>query len=112
MAEIRRWFGNAMIIARADSSDEFTWVPTSEYRKLEAQLERATDLIRYQRIELLDAELINEEEYAALATDGDNRQRVARLEGYDGIHKQLAEVKKAAENLVDAMETCHTCKGI
>lgn len=70
---------------------------TERLSELEAQLERATDLVRHMRSELHSAELISDEEYAALAADSDNGQRVARLEGYDKIRKDLAEAKKAAE---------------
>ena len=48
-------------------------------------------------LEGVRTELISDEEYAALAADSDNGQRVARLEGYDKIRKDLAEAKKAAE---------------
>jgi hypothetical protein len=61
---------------------------------LTAQVERATDLVRYMRGELFDANLIDEKEYAALAAGSENGQRVARLEGYD---KAIAEARKAVD---------------
>lgn|ERR1017187_2010433 len=63
---------------------------------LEHKLEREMDLVRYQRSELFDAELISEDEYAALVADSENGQRVARLESYDAIRK-LSEARQAAE---------------
>lgn len=58
---------------------------------LRAQLadrQRLFDLVRHQRGPLHDAELISDEEYAALAGD---HGAVARLEGYDEMRAQLAE---------------------
>ena len=63
---------------------------------LERQLQRATDLVRYMRSELHKAKLIDNEEYAALVADSESGQRVARLEGYDRIERQLAEAREAA----------------
>jgi len=68
---------------------------------LTAQVERATDLVRYMRGELFDANLIDEKEYAALAAGSENGQRVARLEGYD---KAIAEARKAAEIAREALK--------
>ena len=74
--------------------------------ELKAQLERATDLVRWNRHVLFDEGLISDEEFAALVADSDNGQRVTRLEGYDKTRKDLAEVKKAATALVEAMDRC------
>lgn len=52
------------------------------------EVARLRDLVRHQRSALHDAELITDEEYAALAGD---QGAVARLEGYDAIQQKLKE---------------------
>lgn len=87
-----------------DKSGEDDWVQAEIYdallahtRELEAALkeavqreERLTDLVRHQRHELHDADLISDDEFAALLADSDGGKRVARLEGYDAIRRELA----------------------
>ena len=60
-----------------------------ENAALKATIERLTDLVRYERHHLLDAQLISEEEYAALVADSESGQRVARLEGYDAMRRTI-----------------------
>ena len=55
--------------------------------KLEGQLQRATDLIRFARHFLHNENCISDEEYAAIVADSDGR--VARLEGYDKVRTAL-----------------------
>ena len=57
---------------------------------------RLTDLVRYTRHDLFEDGLITPEEYAALVSDSDNGQRVARLEGYDALTRKVAALE--AEN--------------
>lgn len=52
------------------------------------RLGRLFDLVRHQRGELHEAELITDEEYVALAAA---QGSVRRLETYDGLRKRLAE---------------------
>ena len=65
----------------------------AERDELKAQLQRAMDLVRYQRGALLCEELIDETEYAALVADCENGERVARLETYDALRKETAALK-------------------
>jgi len=68
--------------------------------ELERRLQRMTDLVRYQRMELHETGLITDEEYAALVqVEG----AVARLEGYDGVRKALAEERARLKNTVTAL---------
>ncbi len=58
--------------------------------------QRLLDLVRQQRIELHDANLITDREYADLAqVDG----AVVRLESYDAVRKQLAAERGKVEEL-------------
>lgn len=57
---------------------------------LDNQVERLTDLVRYQRWELFQAGLITQEEFAALVADSEGGERVARLEGWDAAKARLA----------------------
>ena len=59
-----------------------------------AELQRLRDLVRQQRSELHDANLISDEEYAALAMDGG---AVPRLMGYDEMRTQLAAQAERVE---------------
>jgi hypothetical protein len=54
-----------------------------------AMSQRVWDLLRYQRMELHNANLITNEEYAALAFD---HPAVARLETYDELRAELARL--------------------
>lgn len=66
--------------------------------------QRVWDLLRQQRMELLDAKLISEEEYAELATlkpSGSPR----RLETYDAIRGRLEAAHKALRDLGHGTET-------
>lgn len=51
---------------------------------------RLWDLVRYQRMELHDAELISDQEYADLASDHGS---VKRLETYESLRRDLASAK-------------------
>ncbi len=64
--------------------------------RFSASVERLTDLVRYQRHELFNQLLIDEQEFAALVADSDSGQRVARLEGYDRMRERIAALE--AEN--------------
>ena len=59
---------------------------------LEASNQRLRDLVRYKRMELFEDGLIDEKEYSELLTNTPGA--VSRLEGYDKINAQLAEVRK------------------
>lgn len=63
--------------------------------------QRLFDLVRQQRAELHDAELINDAEYAALAMATGS---VQRLETYDDLQSQLAALKLANEKLVELVK--------
>jgi hypothetical protein len=60
-------------------------------RDLHDRIERLTDLVRFARRFLHEAELISDEEFAALVIDSDSGQRVARLEGYDRLRENLRQ---------------------
>ena len=62
-------------------------------KELEQENERLNDLVRYERHHLHEAELLSDEEYAALVADSQNGQRVARLEGYDKLRKENERLK-------------------
>ena len=64
-----------------------------EIAEKDSWLERLIDLVRYQRSELFEAKLIDEQEYAALIEASEGGQRVARLEGYDKIRDENAALK-------------------
>lgn len=77
---------------------KFVWDRAEE--SLKGELERLRDLVRQQRAELHDANLISDEEYAALAmTVG----ATARLYGYDELRANLdnafARIAKLEEEL-------------
>jgi hypothetical protein len=57
--------------------------------------QRMWDLVRQQRMELLQAELITREEYALLAQD---HAAVPRLESYDDLRRQVKEARAEAES--------------
>lgn len=79
-------------LVRKDLEEEF-----QRRTELERQLERANDLIRSERHALHDEGLITDDEFAALAADSEQGKRVARLEGYDAIRRQLAEAQEFHE---------------
>jgi hypothetical protein len=58
--------------------------------EVESEAHRLRDLVRHQRGPLHDADLITDEEYAALAADAG---AVARLLGYDEMRRELAELR-------------------
>lgn len=71
----------------------------------EVRLERYHDLVRYQRSELHQADLITDDEYVELLSDS---KSVARLHAYDDLRKslksaeaKLAELQKASLALYD-----------
>lgn len=69
-------------------------------RTLEGQ--RMWDLVRQQRMELLQADLITQDEYAALAVD---HPAVARLESYDELRSAHALTIAAADKLAGALKS-------
>ena len=72
----------------------------------DAEIQRLTDLVRYERHSLFDAMLITPEEFAALVDDSDNGQRVARLNSWDGVWQaQQQRIRK----LVEALERLRDC---
>jgi len=74
--------------------ENFRKVEQATIAQLQAEVRRLTDLVRYARHYLHDEHLISGQEFAALVADSDNGQRVARLEGYDGIARELVEARK------------------
>lgn len=68
--------------------------------------QRLLDLVRQQRQELHEAGLITDEEYAALAADGD---AVARLEGYDRLRQELQKVTAYAAEREQARHDLLSC---
>jgi hypothetical protein len=77
-------------------------VRASDYDALQAILTRYHDLVRFQRSELHKADLITDEEYAALLSDGN---AVSRLESYDEIQTKLTLAQEAKRELVDELRT-------
>jgi hypothetical protein len=61
--------------------------------RVEAENQRLTDLVRWCRSELFDEKLIDEAEFAELVADSDSGKRVSRLEGYDKIRAENAQLK-------------------
>lgn len=83
------------------SDSEFYELVRKEHTALLCQIERLTDtnkrlgdLVRHQRSELHDAELLTDEEYAEIVKDHD---AVARLEGYDALQARLKVVEAGFE---------------
>src|SRR4051812_38946345 len=74
------------------------------------QHQREHDLVRQQRAELHEADLITTEEYAALAGE---RGAVERLESYDEVIAKLRQAESKAKRFETALEkvkdSC-TCK--
>ena len=67
-----------------------------------SERQRLHDLVRHQRGALYDAELITNEEYAALAED---HGAVARLEGYDALRARGEALAEAVQKWDDEMDT-------
>lgn len=62
--------------------------------RVEAESQRAKDLVRFARHFLHDEELISDDEYAAIVQDNENGKRVARLETYDQLRAKLAALEE------------------
>ena len=65
-------------------------------QQLQAKLERYHDLVRYQRAELHEAELISDKEYAELLSDS---KSVDRLHGYDELRERADRLQAEVERL-------------
>jgi len=72
--------------------------------ELERANQRLMDLVRYQRHELFNANLISEKEYAELVYDSEKGERVARLESYDTIRAELSAARETIARLESAIE--------
>lgn len=81
----------------------------AEIAQLKAQVQRLWDLCRYQRGELFQAELINEDEFFAFAID---HAAVARLETYDGLRAEVERLKADGERLDWLEKQKYGCWGI
>lgn len=57
---------------------------------------RLWDLVRQQRMELHDAELISDEEYAELASDGGSVKRIC---SYDDMREEIKTLKERINQL-------------
>jgi DNA repair ATPase RecN len=72
----------------------------------EQTIQRLHDLVRYQRQELFEEQLITEDEYAELAED---HPSVARLEGYDGCRarsaKSIQQERAVSDQLAAALKS-------
>jgi len=68
-----------------------------ELAEANKQLERYHDLVRYQRAELHQADLISDEEYGKLLSDS---KSVARLENYDDVATDRDRWRKMAADAV------------
>lgn len=66
--------------------------------------ERLLDLVRYQRQELHQAELITDEEYIQLLQEEGSRKR---LESYDELRERLTTLEANCKNLLDAAQSAH-----
>lgn len=75
----------------------------SKIEAAQAQLERATDLVRYARHFLHEEELISDDEYAVIVQDNEDGKRVARLEGYDKSLSDLRSKIEAARTLAERL---------
>ena len=82
-----------------------------ENKRLTAEVERLRDLVRHQRGELYEADLISDKEYANLVvTDG--KASVARLHTYDDLRFENVKLKAEVERLrlrpeeMDALSWC------
>lgn len=78
-----------------------------ELLRAEASLERAMDLVRYQRMELFDKGLITREEYADLLQEKlpGKSGTVARLETYDDLRAKLAAAGERERGLTTALHS-------
>jgi hypothetical protein len=76
---------------------------------LEQKVERAMDLVRFDRRYLFDEKLIDEQEYAALVADSESGQRVARLETYDQLRQKVERLSEALKSIA-ANICCDSCR--
>lgn len=95
-----------------DTGDIETYVQTAINTSTEAlakENQRLFDLVRYQRADLHEAGLINDKEYADLATEQDGKMKgsVARLESYDQLAKDNAELREENLELNQLFEMQH-----
>lgn len=68
--------------------------------------QRLFDMVRHQRHDLHRAELITDEEYAYLLTEGGGPNgSVHRLEAYDGIRERLTAAEQRASTAETALAT-------
>lgn len=76
---------------------------TAEQRvkEVEKERERLFDLVRYQRAELHQAELISDGEYTSLLADYSSK---ARLETYDDMRKQLSILRTEYRNALEEIK--------
>lgn len=114
-------------MAEINDRDEYTDELEAKVRTLERELneakketERLFDLVRYQRAELHQENLISDDEYVALLADSESKKR---LETYDDMRQQLTTAKDLIEKLVGALRgyphediyttcDCMTCKAL
>ena len=68
---------------------------------LRAEIERLTDLVRYQRAELHDEGLITNAEYARLAQI---KGSPARLEGYDAVRYEADRLRAAVTHAAEVVD--------
>jgi len=89
---------NTNLVDYIDALLSDAWRQHEEIEELRSEVERLRDLVRHQRGELYEADLISDEEYANLVvTDG--KASVARLHTYDDLRFENANLKAEVERL-------------
>lgn len=90
---------------------------TKQWRRAEqaeSEVVRLTDLVRYNRHELLNGHLISKEEFASLVMDSDGGARVGRLESYDEMRQRMDKAEAALaqrdEELAKLKALVESCK--
>lgn len=96
---------DALICIRQLVERRDQWQEQAEKKvaEMKREIERLKDLVRHQRHALYDEKLISDEEFADLVADSDNGKRVARLESYDGVRKQLTAAQQRIGTLTGVL---------
>jgi hypothetical protein len=90
------------LIERLQNEEPVEWNQPPAPTDAKGEVERLRDLVRHQRAELHEVDLISDEEYAALAMMG--KDSVARLESYDAMRRQIADLTTQLTALREAAE--------
>lgn len=107
LASELREFSHVLVTSRAIAAASALEALASKVAELEVGekvRQRLLDLVRHQRAELYEANLISTEEYARLLSEEGS---VARLETYDDMRQRIQEMESPSPEKTD---WCPTCK--